>query len=78
MKLKYSLTLYKKINSKWLKDLNMRQDTIKVLENNIGNTFSDINCKMFSQVSLEANRKKSKNKQMEPKKLQAFAQQRKP
>ena len=78
MKLDNYLMPYTKINPKWIKDLNVRPETIKLLEENIGRTLDDINqSKIFYDPPPRVIEKKKKRTSGTKINLKAFAQQRK-
>ena len=79
MKLEHSLAQYTKVNSKRIKDLNVRPDILKLLEENIGRTLYDINhSKILFDSPPREMEIKTKINNWDLMNLKAFAQQRKP
>ena len=77
-KLEHFLTPYIKINSKWIKDLNARPENIKLLEENIGKTLSDINhSRILGDPPPRVMEIKTKVNKWDLIKLKSFSQQRK-
>ena len=77
MKLEHFLTPYTKINSKWIKDLNVRPETIKLLEENVGRTLDINQGKILYDPPPRVTKIKTKVNKWDLIKLKSFAQQRK-